>query len=537
MSENSTGMSYVFRLGIVGTWSVPTSKEVDEATRSMVERLVSVLLQGARPTDLTSGRSTHLIEWRLSGICPELLEVLHRALESAGQTRVRSSVSEGEADLTFHRMIEECELVLALTSLPGCQEDARILDLLDHERLVLAVDPAAERHLPCRLTGGRLHPTRGGQPSSRVLQCDHPIDRRTISPGFDNFFRFHGELSSLGLPVSPPDTPDESARVSASTGASSDEIDRLKSIDAVILPCMTWADQKANQFQLTHSRVSCGLFWLGSTAVTIVMAQTLFFPDHPGLVLFEVFALAAAMILLQWSRAEDWHGRWLAARFLAEELRQLRFLALVGLGQDPYHERRHESLAFYKGPQRWLLDITSSLAGRLARELPPPTEREVPRLRAWMKEHWIEDQLHYHSQNADRKSHLAHRYHVAGLTLFGTTIFAAILHMLGVGHSHGSAEGLAHSPWNLGNLLTFLAVTLPAWGSAMQAVENQLELHRIVSRSRRMTRKLKSARARLIRAETIEELRAIAEHVRLITGAENHEWLALLGFRDPRLPA
>ena len=89
----------------------------------------------------------------------------------------------------------------------------------------------------------------------------------------------------------------------------------------------------------------------------------------------------------------------------------------------------------------------------------------------------------------------------------------------------------------LGQLITFLAIVLPAWGAAVHAIANLLEHDRMAARSKKMSDVLAAAAGRAEEAATLDELRLEVALAEQLMAAENQEWLVSLSFRGLTLPA
>jgi FtsH-binding integral membrane protein len=296
------------------------------------------------------------------------------------------------------------------------------------------------------------------------------------------------------------------------------------------MPHFARADQLAIYFQARHLRASRRMYWLAASAVTVVIIQTLFFPNYSFLVIFEIAALLSILGLLYWNRRQAWHEKWINDRFLAEALRIRTFAALAGretrLRSDP-----GESFVFYRGPQTWLLDVPDRLERAARTHMMGVRCADV--LRGVLLDAWIKDQQKYQAKTAAKNEHLEHVYHQRGLALFAITLVAAGLHLFDIGHpenNHGS-------PWHFANVWIVLAIALPAWGASLQAIKERMEFRRIAARASRMASVLEVVALRFEEADSPDDLAQAVAAARSAMAAENYEWWILLGFRDPALPA
>jgi hypothetical protein len=301
-------------------------------------------------------------------------------------------------------------------------------------------------------------------------------------------------------------------------------------LEAVLAPLAgpyVRADLLAMLYQKRYTHATNAVLYLAASAVTAAVAQVLFFPAQPWLILFEVVAMLAVFVVWWYSRREAWHEKWLHDRYLAEQLRGAMFLTLlVAPSRDT---AREDPLPFYPGPQQWIELTVAILAQAAANGLPP-----VPfdPLKRFLLNAWLRDQQTFHTGNAKRKARRAERRHLLGTFLFGATLLMASLHLAGVGHqtSDEVARLLRPDLW-----ITFFVLVLPVWAAAIHAVSAQLELHRIAARSTRMAHMLDWLAHRAERARTLPELREVALEAAELMAKETREWWALLSFQDVKL--
>lgn len=296
-----------------------------------------------------------------------------------------------------------------------------------------------------------------------------------------------------------------------------------------ILPYYLRADVLAIVYQSLYVRTAKWLFCLSAAAVTVGVVQKVFErPVH--LLALEILAMLLALMLLAISRREQWHEKWLRDRHLAERLRILCFTSLVA-ARDEGHHTGNGSLPFYCEPETWVVDSTDWIAALARTRLPEaPSFKE---LRAFLVAAWLEDQAQFHSKAARRRHRDAHAAHRVGTWLFIGTLLMATLHWLGGQPSSHEAAGAL----TLHNLITTLAIVLPAWGAAIHSIGSLLDHQRIAERSRRMEELLTGLAARLRDAPAPAELVEEVRHATELMMNENHEWRVSLSFHQLVLPA
>ncbi|HVW01016.1 MAG TPA: hypothetical protein VHB77_11775 [Planctomycetaceae bacterium] len=304
-----------------------------------------------------------------------------------------------------------------------------------------------------------------------------------------------------------------------------------------VLPQYARADQLAIHYQRKYVRSAGGLYGLAAAAVAVAAAQVVFWPHFIWLTPIEIFAMLGALACWLLSRWGGWHEKWLHHRHLAEQLRAMLFMKLVGKAHEAPLEHTQRILAFYRGPDTWVRDAYGQLL-RKVDESPPP-EIELKKLRRFLTDAWIGDQARWHAKNSKRKERQARCLRWTGMGLFGLTLVAAgahfAIHFL-PGHKGHGAEPDGIACW-LALVCTWLAIILPACGAAVHAVTVLLDRERLADRSHRMARALHRIAERSESAATLEELREHAIRAEEVMATENLEWWISLSFREIELAA
>ena len=299
----------------------------------------------------------------------------------------------------------------------------------------------------------------------------------------------------------------------------------------VLLPNYARADQLAARYQELYLFAALWLQRLSSIAVSVVVFQVLFFPEWLWMILLEILAMLLAVVLLRISRREAWHEKWLRDRHLAERLRIAMFTTLTKSGRNS-QPRPDETLPFYQSPDDWIVETCERLAA-VARDKHTAVVEFEP-LKRFIIAAWLEVQATYHKGNAKRKGGAAHKAHLQGLIVFCVTMLMALLHWLGVGHA---AAGEHHGFGIVGQLITLLAIVLPAWGATIHSVNTLLERERISTRSAQMAKVLAQLVREAKQANTPEEFASVISQAEEPMLMENHEWWVSLSFHPPILPA
>ena len=307
--------------------------------------------------------------------------------------------------------------------------------------------------------------------------------------------------------------------------------DAIDPVLDILLPNYARADQLAIRYQQLYIHAAVWLQRLSSIAVSVVVAQVLFAPEQLWLIVFEILAMLLAVGLLRISRREAWHEKWLRDRHLAERLRIALFSTLARSGRSSQMQP-DETLPFYQSSDDWIVETCDRLAAEARDQHTATTEFEP--MKKFLIAAWIGEQATYHAGNAERKGHAAHKAHLLGLAFFCVTMLMALFHLLGVGHEAG---GEHHGIGLVGQLITALAIALPAWGATIHSVNTLLERERISTRSAQMAQVLKQLARRAEQASTPEGFAGVISQAEELMLMENHEWWVSLSFRPPILPA
>ncbi len=228
-----------------------------------------------------------------------------------------------------------------------------------------------------------------------------------------------------------------------------------------LLPHYARADQLAVRYQALYVFAARWLHRLAASAVTVAVAQVLFFPTATWLIIFEVLALLFILALLGISRNEAWHGKWLRDRLLAEQVRIAIFTALATCKSAGYTQM-HDLLPFYHVPDSWVSDALQRIVRDMGCTSPLPGDFES--LKRFVLDAWISAQATWHETNHSKKECAARTARTTGLFLFCITLVAAAWHFLAGGRHTAHEPAAIASPWHwLALVAMALAIVLPAW--------------------------------------------------------------------------
>jgi hypothetical protein len=290
-----------------------------------------------------------------------------------------------------------------------------------------------------------------------------------------------------------------------------------------LMPFFVRADLLAIRLQRWFLALSSGMFAMAAVAVAIVAIQINFWPTANWVAGFEVLILLFLLGIPLLRNRMKLNERWASHRFLAERLRSAYFLALAGTGDKARQDRR---ASFSDPTVAWVERAMAEIMTHRTR--PELTVTDVEPLRAYLAEHWIEDQEHYHDTASDFHEKWDVRLRRATATLFGITLISAVLHLAGIGH-HG-----VHTS-DLAETLIVLSISVPALGAAVHGVETQGLYRHHAKRYERMSKLLNQLVEPMEHAPDLQHIRSIAIEVERIMREESNDWFGVMRFHDVEL--
>ncbi|MGZ8944916.1 MAG: hypothetical protein ACXW1W_05745 [Methylococcaceae bacterium] len=249
-----------------------------------------------------------------------------------------------------------------------------------------------------------------------------------------------------------------------------------------------------------------------------------------------VFIVAALFV----QKNQDWHGCWIAERFMAEQLRYL----LMGLPlfvipkiftEPVWHvvgEEKVVKTAELRSAELWFLQKILHVGG-----LPPmenKTQYSFAQITGFIDnvEALVEKQIEYHKNAKQNVGKLHQRLHYLSIFSFVLTMIAVLAH------------AQFHYEW-----LLFATIGLPAVAAAFYGIGTKLELRRIANQHELTRRSLVHVTGVFSKLKQQKEQKPEMNqweywlHVRHLTLAASHimseenvQWQALIEGQEPELP-
>jgi hypothetical protein len=314
-----------------------------------------------------------------------------------------------------------------------------------------------------------------------------------------------------------------------------------------LLPLIERCDAQAVRYAELYR--SAFVFNYLAAAVTVTLALIGLAPELPwmhaiigdrGATLFKVVLVSAELFLIGcilwvWWRGADrqWHRRWLDYRRVAESLRHLRILTLVGArSASPRPRTSMEPLDKLEWVD-WLV-----LANE--RMLPPPNrvvdDAYIAAVRGALTQTELDEQIAYNRKNAHRMEHAEERLHVIGYALFAIPALICLTFLLvyvvvDLGH-HMDVTHQARF------YVTQLSAICPSFGAALNAIRMQGDFDTVARRSTATEGRLIAIRDALNEPDLdFARLADLIQKSAEVLGADVAEWRTLFRTRPLSLPA
>lgn len=282
----------------------------------------------------------------------------------------------------------------------------------------------------------------------------------------------------------------------------------------------SWADRLATHFAQTYRSGHIFNFVLGGFAVCLglsaFMAPHLKFEEAA----FELLITLAIILNAVIGSRNEWHRRWLDYRQLAERLRPMRSLKLLGIAApDPPGTEANPM------PKRWIDWYASGIWRAMGCPSGSIDRACAARLGKAIAEHEVEPQMSYHERNAKQIELLDRRLGQIGIVLFGTTLMVSIATLIGLWLGSDYVN-------RYGNWFTLVSAGFPALGTAVFGIRFQGDFGGDALRSMATADTLRQIDHELRRDVTLSRAADLAEQAARIMLSDLDEWRLVNQQRD-----
>lgn len=231
-----------------------------------------------------------------------------------------------------------------------------------------------------------------------------------------------------------------------------------------------WADRLAQHYAQIYRSGHVLNFTFAAAAVLLALLGLTLPQYHFVLAVAEPTVIAIFVANTFLGSKRQWHRRWLEYRQLAERLRPMRSLKLLGVASPPSSERQgvrsQDGWIDWYARSVWRAAGCPSAALTNARSLGDTIAREE-----------LRPQVAYNTSNSEQMHKLDHRLHVTSILLFAVTIIGCVTSVV--------VNLFLHDPeWSHNKVFVIVAAGLPAIGAAIFGIRMQGDFGSTEERSR-----------------------------------------------------
>ena len=274
-----------------------------------------------------------------------------------------------------------------------------------------------------------------------------------------------------------------------------------------------WADLLATNLALTYRSGHIFSFVMGGLAVCMGLGAFMF----PHLTLQEAFCemlVTLAVILnAHIGTKREWHRRWLDYRQLAERLRPMRSLKLLGIAMPDPPGTETNPVA-----QRWIDTYASGIWRAVGCPSGAIDQAAAQRIAAGVAIHEIEPQVSYHERNAQVISLLDKRLEKVGTILFFATLIVSDITLVGMATK-------AYYVTEYSNWFTLVSAGFPALATAVFGIRFQGDFGGDALRSIATANTLRAIDGELRRSPSLSRSADLTEQAARIMLSDLDEWL------------
>jgi len=282
----------------------------------------------------------------------------------------------------------------------------------------------------------------------------------------------------------------------------------------------SWADRLATHFAQTYRSGHIFNFVLGGFAVCLGLAA--FMAPHLKFeeAAFELLITLAIILNAVIGSRNEWHRRWLDYRQLAERLRPMRSLKLLGIAAPDAPGTETNPM-----PKRWIDWYASGIWRAMGCPSGAIDRACAARLGKAIAEHEVEPQMSYHARNAKQIDLLDHRLGQIGMVLFAATVVVSIVTLIGLGFGSTYVS-------RYGNWFTMVSAGFPALGTAVFGIRFQGDFGGDALRSMATAETLRQIDQELRKDVSLSRAADLAEQAARIMLSDLDEWRLVNQQRD-----
>ena len=282
----------------------------------------------------------------------------------------------------------------------------------------------------------------------------------------------------------------------------------------------SWADRLATHFAQTYRSGHIFNFMLGSIAVCLGLSA--FMAPHLKFefAAIEVVITVAIIVNAHVGTRQEWHRRWLDYRQLAERLRPMRSLKLLGIAApDP------PGTATNPVPKRWIDWYASGIWRAMGCPSGVIDGRCANCLATAIADFEVGPQVFYHEHHAEQIEKLDRRLEYIATLLFVATLVTSIITLVGLTMGSNYVN-------QYGNWFTLVSAGFPALGTAVFGIRFQGDFGGDALRSMATAHTLRLIEDGLRKNPTLSRAADLTEQAARIMLADLDEWRLVNQQRD-----
>ena len=288
----------------------------------------------------------------------------------------------------------------------------------------------------------------------------------------------------------------------------------------VLEEAYSWADRLATHFAQTYRSGHIFNFVLGGFAVCLGLSA--FMAPHLKLefAALELVITFGIILNAQIGSRQEWHRRWLDYRQLAERLRPMRSLKLLGIAApDPPGTETNPV------PKRWIDWYASGIWRAMGCPVGLVDRNRAALLGHAIAEHEVAPQVAYHERHADQIETLDKRLELIGTVLFAATLIVSVATIIGLAMN-------AHFVDAYGNWFTLVSAGFPALGTAVFGIRFQADFGGDAVRSMATASTLRQIEEELRKDVSLSRAADLAEQAARFMLSDLDEWRLVNQQRD-----
>lgn len=274
----------------------------------------------------------------------------------------------------------------------------------------------------------------------------------------------------------------------------------------------SWTDRLATHFAQTYRSGHIFGFVLGGVAVCLGLSGFMAPHFNLQLAIAEMLITFAIILNALVGSRNEWHRRWLDYRQLAERLRPMRSLKMLGIAMpDPPGTRTNPV------PRRWIDWYAATVWRAIGAPGGMIDAACAAKLGKAVADHEVYPQMRYHRRNAVTIETLDHRLEYIGTGLFAATLLVSAANIVGL--ALGAAWVQDFSNW-----FNLVEAGFPALGTAVFGIRFQADFGGDAIRSLATARTLEEIDAELRADVSLSRAADLTEQAARVMLSDLDEW-------------